>query len=262
MKMTRKLIPALAMLLISAVLMSTASYAWFSMNTKVTATGMSITAKNESQYLQIVAGADGVFSDTAAQISAQATLASKSLRPTSLVGAIVDDGESINAYAGSTTLYWVEAFSSDPADHEKRDDMNYDDVTTKATSTGAENIYTLYNVFKVRMNPTTGVSSARNLYVDSVKIQAVKADDADAAALLDSVRVAIVGPDAGVIFDADGNKYGKDEGSGVSTVIMNTVDSTGKTIQVYVYFEGEADTTINNNIDPSSFTVEFTLKID
>lgn len=44
MKLSRKLIPAFAMLLVSAVLMSTASFAWFSMNENVTATGISVTA--------------------------------------------------------------------------------------------------------------------------------------------------------------------------------------------------------------------------
>lgn len=44
MKLTRKLIPAFAMLLIAAVMMSTASFAWFSIRTDVTATGMSVTA--------------------------------------------------------------------------------------------------------------------------------------------------------------------------------------------------------------------------
>ncbi len=45
MKKMRKIIPALAMLLMSAVLMSTASFAWFSMNTSVTATGMKVRAQ-------------------------------------------------------------------------------------------------------------------------------------------------------------------------------------------------------------------------
>lgn len=44
MKFTRKLIPALAMLVVSATMMSTASFAWFSMNSRVSATGMSVTA--------------------------------------------------------------------------------------------------------------------------------------------------------------------------------------------------------------------------
>lgn len=40
MKFTRKIVPALALLIVSAVLMTTATFAWFSMNTRVTATGM------------------------------------------------------------------------------------------------------------------------------------------------------------------------------------------------------------------------------
>ncbi len=48
MKNTRKLIPAFAMLLLSAVLLCTASYAWFSINTQVTASGMTVKAAVDS----------------------------------------------------------------------------------------------------------------------------------------------------------------------------------------------------------------------
>ena len=44
MKKMRKIIPALAMLLVSAVMMSTASFAWFSMNTTATIEGMQVKA--------------------------------------------------------------------------------------------------------------------------------------------------------------------------------------------------------------------------
>ena len=82
MKKFRKLIPALAMLLVSAVLMSTASYAWFSMNTQVTATGMQVKAVAEDGLLIINEG----DSDAAAnwKVSTQATFNSvASLVPTS-----------------------------------------------------------------------------------------------------------------------------------------------------------------------------------
>ena len=69
MKNTRKLIPALAMLLLSAVLMSTASFAWFSMNATVTATGMQIEAKSDQTFLLISA-----TKTTAAEIQADALL--------------------------------------------------------------------------------------------------------------------------------------------------------------------------------------------
>lgn len=45
MKKMRKLIPAFAMLLVSAIMMSTASFAWFTMNQEVTATGMQVQAQ-------------------------------------------------------------------------------------------------------------------------------------------------------------------------------------------------------------------------
>ncbi len=46
MKKMRKLIPAFAMLMVAAIMMTTASFAWFTMNDEVTATGMQIQAKS------------------------------------------------------------------------------------------------------------------------------------------------------------------------------------------------------------------------
>ena len=51
MKKFMKLIPAFVMLLVSAILVSTATYAWFSMNTQVTATGMEVRAVAEQGLL-------------------------------------------------------------------------------------------------------------------------------------------------------------------------------------------------------------------
>ena len=51
MKKTLKLIPALAMLLVSAILVSTSTYAWFSMNSKVTVTGMTVQTKVSNNLL-------------------------------------------------------------------------------------------------------------------------------------------------------------------------------------------------------------------
>ena len=51
MKKMRRLIPAIAMLLVSAVMLSTASFAWFTMNEAVTATGMQVKAKASGNLL-------------------------------------------------------------------------------------------------------------------------------------------------------------------------------------------------------------------
>lgn len=53
MKKFKKVVPALCALLVSAVMLGSSTYAWFSMNTKVTANGMSVTAQSNSTYLVI-----------------------------------------------------------------------------------------------------------------------------------------------------------------------------------------------------------------
>ncbi len=49
----KRLVVAVSMLLISAALLGTASFAWFGMNTSVKATGVEVEAYSDSQYLQI-----------------------------------------------------------------------------------------------------------------------------------------------------------------------------------------------------------------
>lgn len=56
----KKLIPAICMLLISAVLMGTSTFAWFSMNTKVTVSSMTVKA-TASKNLLISSTQDGTY---------------------------------------------------------------------------------------------------------------------------------------------------------------------------------------------------------
>lgn len=49
----KKLVPAICMLLVSAVLMGTSTFAWFSMNTSVKANNLGVTAKSNAQFLYI-----------------------------------------------------------------------------------------------------------------------------------------------------------------------------------------------------------------
>ena len=61
MKKMRKLLPAFAMLLVSAVMMSTASFAWFSMGTTATASGMQVKATASSSLIISHTADLGVF---------------------------------------------------------------------------------------------------------------------------------------------------------------------------------------------------------
>lgn len=53
MKKFKKIIPALCLLLISAALLGGSTFAWFSMNDKVTANGMNVNVKSNTQFLVI-----------------------------------------------------------------------------------------------------------------------------------------------------------------------------------------------------------------
>lgn len=50
MKKFKKLIPAFCAMLVSAAMLGTSTYAWFSVNKEVTATGMNVTAKVDTEY--------------------------------------------------------------------------------------------------------------------------------------------------------------------------------------------------------------------
>ncbi|MBR5769809.1 MAG: hypothetical protein IKX98_06855, partial [Clostridia bacterium] len=81
----KRLIHALAMLLVSAILLGTSTFAWFSMNNQVTATGMKVQAVAEGgieiRYNVLATGTDDntaySYTDDAGMTTATA------LRPTS-----------------------------------------------------------------------------------------------------------------------------------------------------------------------------------
>lgn len=258
MKKFKKVVPALCALLVSAVMLGSSTYAWFSMNTKVTATGMTVNAKSDSKFLQIVAGTAG-FADDEAQISAEAVNKTKDLRPTSAVKAIGTDNLTLTALAQAdkaTDIKWVEAFSNDPASSTKNGE--YKEVTTAAQATDASNLYTLINDFKVRLNPKAGANSAENLSVTGVTITStatVAKND-----LLASVRVLFVCGDEWAIW-SNGAKV---SASSDTSVLAATVTTTPTAIKVYIYFDGEDTATTTNNatkLSTDGYKVEFVLGV-
>lgn len=260
MKKFKKLIPALCMLLISAVLMGTSTYAWFSMNTRVTATGMQVTAKSENQFLQIVAGEDS-FADDQALISATAKNDKKAVRPVSAVKSFTTDSiTKLDTDSASTVKFaeikWVEAYSNDPTKSGRYGD--YKEVAS-ATSTDTSNVHTLVNSFKVRLNPKTGATSAQNLKVASVTITSTNETANDA--LLSAVKVLIVCGDNWAIW----NNAGQVSYSQASSVIASEVTTAETTVTVYIFFDGEETVTTTNNavkLGTDGYKVEFVLAID
>lgn len=236
MKMTRKLIPALVMLLVSAIMLSTASFAWFASNDKVTATDMSVTAKSAARFLEISNAADGDYT-----ASAKATNDAKEV-------------DLIHAKVNGTTVAWYTGSST----------LAGDKGTTNSTpiegGIGADGgSYALVNTFYVKMS-TGSTIDLTNLTVTKVTVTGTT------SALDPALRVLVVGENGAQIFrpTADGTLDAVTiTGSTNSATLINTIPQNGtvKTITVYVYFDGDDAAATTNNaatLVAKTVSVEFT----
>lgn len=129
MKKFMKLIPAFVMLLVSAILVSTATYAWFSMNTQVTATGMEVKARS-SEALAI--SADGTHYSNTMTLATNAS----ALYPVSLVdnasdviGNISTDDKDASTNSTTGLSYYI----IDYTENKVNDPNNYAAVVPLAT---------------------------------------------------------------------------------------------------------------------------------
>ena len=250
----KKIIPALCLLLISAVLMGTSTYAWFSMNTTVKAKGMEVKAKADSKFLQIV-NEDTEFSDAAAQIEAEAVNKTKDIRPTAAVKGVTDDAlTALDNTIAASAIKWAEAFSADPNSSTKTG--KYNEVTKQATAIDGTNVYTLINTFKVRMNPKTGISTATDLQVTGVTVTATATEKEQ---LKPAVSVLFVCGENFVLW-----KSGAFTTKVANNVLAATVGTDATEISVYIFFDGENGATTTNNgvaVGTDGYSVEFTLGI-
>ena len=148
MKKFKKLIPALCMLLISAVLMGTSTYAWFSMNMSVTATGMTVTAKSNSTYL-LIDTVDNAATKTASAVTKIATNHSATIYPVAFNDTA--DEKTVNG-VNVPVNGWYTANSKSPSDNglgtnEGEGILNAKIIAEADLNKSGENQYALVNTF-------------------------------------------------------------------------------------------------------------------
>ena len=216
MKKTRKLIPALVMLLVSAIMLSTASYAWFASNLTVTAQDMSVTATVNTKFLQI--SADNLSFNTYADAAVDAKT------DLNLIHAKIEEG----------AVAWYQGSSQNTSDAN----------SGSATKIPAEKLNaelascTLENTFYVKLyKPGT---------VYNFKVEDVTITDEGGASLAKAVRVLIVGTDGGIELwsntSGDMVQVGKQ-----GDAIFTSLTETAKNFKVYVFYDGEDATASTDN---------------
>lgn len=249
MKNLKKLIPALCLLLISAMLLGTSTFAWFSMNNQVTATGMKVVAKAESGI--VISNADTAnWTDTA------------SAKDTAVAEILATSTADLAAWYHSTSTNANDANAGQAAD-------KYESVSNGETAKYySENVFYIRSAtknaitdtnLKVKSVTVTGVSGSENL--DKAIRVGIKLNDQD---------VLIFAPVAGATlsYKVDGTiSVTAIDSSASGTTAINTVtgiteipaSDTGLTAKIFVWYEGEDAACISNNVTDSLDNLEVSV---
>jgi len=247
----KKLIPALCLLLISAVVMSTASFAWFSMNTQVKAKGMTVKANAQNGIVI----SDTVKETWSAETSSTTTKAS--LYPTSTA-----DGT--NWYVNASTNAAQSTGSDYVGDYKS------------VPSTDAAKYYQ-ENKFYIRSS--TNEAQTKNLFIKSVTV--TKPATEGTANLNKSLRVLVMyGSNVYIYAPETRAEYTVNGETAVTPLVAGTTENqqigttsisipkkgdTPLEVKIYVYFEGEdpeckSDNLDIDNLDELTVSVTFEAK--
>ena len=247
MKHTKKLIPAIGMLLLSASMLVTSTFAWFSMNTTVEATGMQVSAVTDQVFLQIVKDG-GTFQNGQIQ-----SVASPDINTTDKLAAVniyTDDTAQTEFTGGNGTYVWLTTASKNPALSEKDTERDWA-VVEDSTLTK----YAYKTSYDLRLDPTAGSVAGGRLKVTGVSFPAnnTYSDHAISGAVsvlvvckFNNVTMSCVYKQttAGT-FAAKGNDYLMAEGEKFPA--STTKEDKLVEVDVYVFFDGSHSACTTNN---------------
>lgn len=259
--MTRKILPALAMLLVSAVMLTTASFAWLANNTSVEAGSMTVKANTDVVFLQISNSTEenATWGRTAAALN--------SVGSTGL--------ELVNASVVSDAIKWQTAEGAAPDSYAK-DEKGYTDVTKIVAENGTiaelagktRGTYVLYNTFYVKTSNEN--SSVTNLKISGIT---VVGSTIETGTFDQSLRVLVVAKDGEsnvlgydcwkvATQNADTTTAAESIFPSTDGILADEVDENIVTLEVYVYYDGEDTAAKTDNLASSAesrqITVSFT----
>ena len=269
MKGMKKLIPALCLLLVSAILMGTSTYAWFSMNTQVTATGMQVKAVAEGGIVISNSTKTGWTSEATAQITTANLFPTSNAKTpgtlTSWYHNKSDDADDAKAGQSASTYETLSIALSDSTNGEGVGYVNTDG--NAGYTVGSDAAYFLMDKFYIKSSGDALTSTT--LYINKVEVTS----SASLLAIDNALRVCVivngtaylyapvsVGAGPTLTYKVKGSATDtvalagttKNTATGVST-IANT-DADAVPVEIYAYYEGEDASCKSTNI--SGITVD------
>jgi len=261
----RKLIPAVGMLVASAMMLSSSTYAWFSMNDTVTATGMTVQAKSNNTFLLINTGdndtADEIQTAGAVTIPVDTISAEEAQVFPSKPKEASEIGENkrfttgtpvTNASTAATAANWYTAQNNNPGD--SNDSVkNIHDLN----STSGDAYYFSNYVVKrtVYLTLADGSNPAHNLTVTPSIADAIANDTPDDVS---AVKVLVATGSNYVILDNT-----MSTAQSLHTTDFTITDTEAVAVDIYLYYDGEADAVYTNNIaDLAAAAVTLTFDVE
>ena len=250
MKSTRKIIPALVMLLVSAIMLTTASYAWLASSRTVTAGNMTVQANMDVVYMQISnsKGNDATWGNSANALAAES-----------------GELELVNAYVSEGQVKWQTAVGATPGASGK--EGSYSPVET------IDGTYALINTFYVKMSDESN-KELKNLTINTVN---VTGDPIVTGSFDEALRVLVIAKNAedevlgyqcwdlGTRTFLDESEFDGTASLTGETKIANAQNNASKiiTLEVYIYYDGEDTYAFTNNLASATeknISVSFTAE--
>lgn len=259
----KKLLPAFAMLTVSAVSLSSATYAWFSMNTQVTATGMQVKAIAEGGIVISNSTKTGWTAEATAQVtSASLFPTSNAKTPATLTTWYHNKSDDANDAKAGQAADSYETLSIALSDSTNGEGVGYVDKNNdSAFTSGTDSAYFLKDKFYIKSSgdALTGTT----LYINKVEVTS----GASLLAIDNALRVCVVVDGTSYLFAPVSVGSGptltyKVKGSATDTValagtVKNTAtgvttiansDESAVPVEIYTYFEGEDANCKSTNI--------------
>jgi len=262
-----KLMSAIGMLTVSAAMLVSSTFAWFSLNKKVTASTMNVKAKSYNPYLLInevqTDESTNPYGESATLMDANDTAVELKL---------------VNPKTIAATMAWQEATAARPDSYAKNS-AGFSDVTLVANSTNPHILEkqnsTLTNDYYVLTYDlwfkTSNDTVATNLRLASQSAAGTEADPkgisvtgVSAGKLEEAARILIVNQSTGeyALYDAGTNAitYSDTTNNYLAAEVNNT---TPLNLKVYMYFDGEDTAAFTDNaVDLQSLVASMAFVVD
>ena len=249
MKKLKKLIPAFCMLLVSVAMLGTSTFAWFSMNKEVKATGMQITAKSDSVYLLIM---EGEKTAQEVQTNNSASAAATNPENTAMLPAAhetIAKTEDAEAKEADTTTYsnWYYQTAAKPTESTAETPT----AKTKLTTTSFSQ-YVLEYTYTITLAKG---SLEQGKLTATAKITAQ--DSTGNGKTIEPVKVLVTTTQKAAEFTTTNMTTAQDLYAGSIT------DTTEIVVKVYIYLDGTNEKVYTNNItNLDGAKIDLTFNVD